>query len=83
LKITISEIGKIEKTGNELISIITMIVETNTPKGKTIGQMLLVSISNDSGKNWTFIDGINQESFNQMFPEASKKIQIPNPNRIG
>jgi hypothetical protein len=82
-KISISEIGKVEKIDGEFYSIITIIVENNSPSGKTISEMPLFSNSNLGGESWTFIDGLTQEKFKRFFPKASEKIQIPNPKRIG
>ncbi len=81
-KISISEIGKVEKIDGEYYSIITIIVENNSPSGKTISEMPLFANSNLGGDYWTFIDGLTQEKFKRFFPKASEKIQIPNPKRI-
>ncbi len=82
-KITISEIGKVEKIDGELFSIITIMVENNSPTGKTIAEMPLFSNSNLGGDYWTFIDGLTQDRFKILFPKASEKIKIPSPKRIG
>lgn len=74
------EIGKIKQivvVDNEIFAVVPMTMKIKSPNGKAIGESSFVGVSNDNGKNWKFLNGINQERFKSLFPRAAEKLQIP------
>ena len=65
---------------NELFASLPVTLQMKTPgskNGKLEQQSTLVAVSSDNGANWKFVNGINQDQFQQLFPNAATKIQIP------
>jgi hypothetical protein len=74
---TVGEPNESVPVGNELFATVPFSIVLKTPKGNLKQQSMVVGISSDNGANWKFVNGINQEKFNEMFPEAAGKIKIP------
>lgn len=63
--------------GDALFATVPFSIVLKTSRGNLKQESMVVGISNDNGANWKFANGINQEKFNEMFPEAAGKIKIP------
>lgn len=63
--------------GKDLFSTVPFTIVLKMPNGKVKQESTVVGISGDNGANWKFVNGINQEKFKEMFPDAAAKIQIP------
>jgi hypothetical protein len=80
IEILSAEVGEPKEAvpvGNELFATVPFAVVLKMPNGKVKQESTVVGISTDNGANWKFVNGINQEKFKEMFPEAAGKIQIP------
>ena len=64
--------------GNELQCSLTQVIVMKTPRGKIESEYTLIGISNDDGKNWTFIDtsGKDKETMLKYFPNLHDDIII-------
>ena len=64
---------------NTLQCVITETIEMKVPGGKLTTKASLVGISDDTGKNWTFIDthGSDLLSLQKQVPGLSDSLQIP------
>jgi hypothetical protein len=78
-KVTVGEPGKIVKAGTELQSTIPQITEIRTRNGVAVVKTTLIAISQDGGKNWTFLDTVNKEAddMRKIWPNLSQEIIIP------
>jgi len=77
ISVEVGDPKQVVKIDNEIFAVLPVLSTMKTSDKKATGESSLVGISSDEGKNWTFIDGVNQERFKQMFPKAAEKIQIP------
>jgi|ERR1043166_7842198 hypothetical protein len=68
---------QIEMVGKQLFAVMPITVTAKTPNGIGTNDNWLIGISIDDGRNWTFIRGVEQKRFDQMFPDAAGKITIP------
>ena len=74
------EVGQplqIEKVDKQVFALLPIKMTMKAPDGKFLGESALVGISDDDGKSWKFISGINQTRFNSVFPKAGEKIKMP------
>ena len=74
---TVGDAKQIEKIDDKLFALMDLTLKMKMPGGKVQGESSLIGISEDSGANWKFINGVNQERFKKMFPKVAEKIQIP------
>lgn len=77
ISLKVGEVKQIEKIGDELFAVLLINLTMKVPNGKLAGESSLIGVSGDSGANWKFINGIEQERFKAMFPKAAEKIRIP------
>jgi hypothetical protein len=80
IEIVSTEVGEpndFVPVGKELFSTVPFTAVLKMPNGKVKQESMVVAISGDNGANWKFVNGINQEKFQEMFPDAAGKIQIP------
>lgn len=80
-KVTIGQPGKFYKAGTEIHCLIPEQLIMKTTKGRIAASSNLLAISNDGGKNWTFLD-MNQGTINsvkQLFPNFNSNLIIPKP----
>ena len=80
-KISIGEPSRIINTGNELQTTIPQTLEIPVSGGFLVSISTLITLSDDNGKNWYFIDAgggdtILEKLFTQ-FPNLSKDLIIP------
>lgn len=66
------------KKDGELQCSLTQVLLMDTPKGKIQAEYTLIAVSEDDGKNWTFIDasGKSKETMLNYFPNLSGDIII-------
>lgn len=74
---TVSDAIQIVKVEKELFAVLPLTLTIKAPKGKAIQESSVIGISDDDGANWKFINGINQQRFSLLFPNAASKVQIP------
>lgn len=80
-KVTIGQPGKFYKAGAEIHCLVSEQIIMKTAKGRMAATSNLLAISNDGGKNWTFLD-MNRNSINavtQLFPNFNHNLIIPEP----
>ena len=70
--------NKFLKKGNELQCSLTQVTVMQTPDGKIEEEYAIIAISNDNGKNWTFIntDGKDKETVLKAFSNLHHDIVI-------
>ncbi|MBB5395471.1 MULTISPECIES: hypothetical protein [unclassified Mucilaginibacter] len=82
-KITIGSPGKFYKAGTEIHCLIPEHLIMKTSRGRMVATSNLLAISNDGGKNWSFLD-MNQRTINsvkQLFPNFNNNLIIPQPSQ--
>jgi hypothetical protein len=80
-KITIGQPGKFYKAGSEIHCLVPQQLIMKTSKGRMSANSNLLAVSNDGGKNWSFLD-MNQGTINsvkQLFPDFNSNLIIPKP----
>lgn len=80
-KVTIGQPGKFYKAGSEIHCIIPESIIMKTSQGRFLANSSLLGISNDGGKNWSFLD-MNRATINlvkTLFPNFNKNLVIPEP----
>jgi len=65
------------KADADLFAVVPSILTVNTPKGKVVQNGSLVGISADNGENWKFVNGVDNERFKALFPNAAGKVILP------
>jgi hypothetical protein len=82
-KISIGLPGKFYKAGTEIHCLVPETLIMKTSKGRMAAKSNLLAISNDGGKNWSFLD-LNQGTINsikQLFPNFNNNLIIPKPEQ--
>ncbi|MFA6246707.1 MAG: hypothetical protein WC615_07185 [Mucilaginibacter sp.] len=80
-KVTIGQPGKFYKAGTEIHCLVPEQVIMKTARGRMAANSNLLAVSNDGGKNWSFLD-MNQGTINsvkQLFPNFNSNLIIPKP----
>jgi hypothetical protein len=80
-KVTVGQPGKFYKAGTEIHCLVPEQVIMKTTKGRMAANSNLLAISNDGGKNWSFLD-MNQRTINSvktLFPNFNNNLIIPQP----
>lgn len=77
ISVEIGEPEEIVAIENELFAVVPLTAIVKAPKGKMKQSSSIVGISDNNGANWKFVNGINQEKFKEMFPNAAAKVRIP------
>jgi hypothetical protein len=78
---TVGEPGKFYKAGTEIHCLIPNNIRIKTPNSSIVTHSNLLAISQDGGKNWTFLD-LNKgtiASIPKLFPNFNKDLKIPEP----
>jgi hypothetical protein len=77
-KITFDEPSTIIKSGNEFQSTLAQRTEIKLARGRIVTTSTLIAISNDNGKDWTFIDTSNKDmaTLRKALPNLSPSIVI-------
>jgi hypothetical protein len=73
--------GKFYKAGTEIHCLLPETLRLKMPNGHAVTHSNLLGISNDGGKNWTFVD-LNQGtigSIHDLFPNFNPDLKIPDP----
>ena len=82
---TMGEPGKFYKAGTEIHCLIPDNIRMKTPNSSIVTHSNLLAISQDGGKNWTFLD-LNRgtiASIPKLFPNFNKELKIPEPTEPG
>lgn len=76
--------GKFINQNNEIQVTIDEESVIKTPKGTSSNKNAVIAISSNKGKNWTFINTLNQSKENliKAFPNLSKKLEIKSNSTI-
>jgi hypothetical protein len=79
LKVTFGEPSQIITEKNELQCTLPQIIEMKVPNGRLVTNSILIAISTDNGKNWSFIDTSGKDimSMKRILPNLSKDLIIP------
>lgn len=79
LNATVGEPSPIITTKTEQQCTIPETIEMKLPNGKLVTQSTLIAISNNSGKNWYFVDtsGKDIHALRKILPNLSTKLLIP------
>jgi hypothetical protein len=75
--VTLGEPEKPRKIGEWLVSLVPQKILIKLPEGHIEQESHLLAISEDEGKNWTFVDVNNRTKFETAFPELVGKIVLP------
>jgi uncharacterized membrane protein (Fun14 family) len=77
--IAIGDIKQAKKSGVELFAIVPDVLTMNGNGGTIIGHSALIAISDDNGKNWTFVDTapLQKETITKIIPNYPKGLPIP------
>ncbi|WP_183558081.1 hypothetical protein [Mucilaginibacter sp. SP1R1] len=77
--ISIGEPGKFYNAGDEIHCLVPENITLKTPKGRILSHSNLLAISNDGGKNWTFLDLNNSNTIRikQLLPNFNPELKIP------
>jgi hypothetical protein len=80
-KVSIGSPGKFYKAGTEIHCLVPETLIMKTSKGRMSAKSNLLAISNDGGKNWSFLD-LNKgtiSSVKNLFPNFNNNLIIPKP----
>lgn len=66
----ISEDGK-------MLAVIPISTKRRVPEGWRFSREVLIAVSEDEGKRWTFADVTDREKRQTLFPSAVNKLEIP------
>jgi len=71
--------SKVVTSGKELQCTLEQHTAMNAPDGKIISTTTLICLSEDGGKNWTFVDTSNKDmaTIRQLLPYLSSQIVVP------
>jgi hypothetical protein len=75
--VTIGEPEKSQKIGEWLVALVPQTILIKSPEGRFEQASHILAISEDEGKNWTFVDVNNRTKFEKAFPELAGKIELP------
>jgi hypothetical protein len=75
--VTLGEPEKPRKIGEWLVSLVPQKILIKLPEGHIEQESHLLAISEDEGKNWTFVDVNNRAKLETAFPELAGKIELP------
>jgi hypothetical protein len=75
--VTFGEPGKSQKIGEWLVALVPQHLLIKSPEGRYEQDSHILAISEDDGKNWTFVDVNNRTKFEKAFPEFIGKIELP------
>jgi hypothetical protein len=75
--VTIGEPGKSRKIGEWLVALVPQVILIKSADGRFEQASHILAISEDGGKNWTFVDVNNRAKFEKAFPEFVGKIELP------
>lgn len=76
MSLSIGQPGEVVQVKDQLFSVVTNTATLKAPGGKLMGEIAVIAVSTD-GANWKFISGLNQERFNELFPDAAEQLIIP------
>ena len=74
---TIGEPGKTQQIAEWLVALVPQRMLIKMPEGRFEQESSMLAISEDEGKNWTFVDANNRTKFEKVFPELTGKIELP------
>lgn len=83
IAVSLGDVSDVVSSGSQLQAVISQIVVVRVDDGNKHGRLLtkssLVAISDDKGKNWTFVDtsGKNLDIIKSIIPSLSSKLVIP------
>ncbi|GEO11121.1 hypothetical protein [Segetibacter aerophilus] len=77
--VSVGDVSKIVKAGNELHSLITQRLVMKVPGGRMVKNSFLLAISPNNGANWYFLDTapLTPDILKKLFPNFNKEIVIP------
>jgi hypothetical protein len=73
--------GKFYKAGTEIHCLVPETLRLKLPTGHATAHSYLLAISDDGGKNWSFVD-LNKDTISaipQIFPNFNPDLKIPDP----
>ena len=81
LSATIEEPTDVVEVEKQLYAIVPLTMRMKVPEGVLVGRSSMIGVSNDGGKNWTFVTGnrdqLKGEALKILFPSAADKLKIP------
>jgi hypothetical protein len=77
--ITFGKVSKIVRNGNQLQGTVPQHTGIKLLDGRVVSTTMLIAVSNDGGRNWTFIDTSNTDvaKLKEILPNLSDSIVIP------
>jgi len=86
--VSFGAVSKVVTSGKELQCTLEQHTAMNVPDGKIVSTTTLICLSEDGGKNWTFVDTSNKDMamIRQVLPNLSNQIVVPKaqpPVRVG
>ena len=77
--VVVDKVTKMVKAGNELQCTVPQHMEIKLPGKRIVVTSILIGVSTDGGKDWTFIDTSNKDmaTIRKMLPRLSTDIVIP------
>jgi hypothetical protein len=75
--VTIGDPEMPQKVGEWLVALVPQKILIKLPEGHLEQESHLLAISEDDGKNWTFVDVNNRTKVEAAFPELAGKIALP------
>jgi hypothetical protein len=83
LSATVGDPTDIVEVENQIYAIVPVTMRMKVPEGILVGRSSMIGVSNDGGKNWTFVtanrDQLKGETLKILFPAAADKLRIPEP----
>ena len=81
LSATIEEPTNVIEVEKQLYAIVPLTMRMKVPEGVLVGRSSMIGVSNDGGKNWTFVTAnraqLKDETLKILFPAAADKLRIP------
>ena len=80
VSVTVGEPKEVKKFGKQLFSIVPTTLNMKVRDGTMVAQSFMIAVSEDGGKNWTFVDGaiaVDKTTLRELFPYAANKLQLP------
>jgi len=83
--ITVGEARDVVEVEEQIYAIVPTTMRMKVPEGILVGEAFMIAVSNDGGKNWTFVDSggrsLDKGQLKTLFPSAAERLQIPEIKR--
>ena len=72
------------RVGRRTFAVVPATLRMRAPKAVYVSESVLIGVSDDGGKRWTFVSGsdVRPERLRILFPTAARRLKLPTPKPI-